>query len=144
MSLQLRAYTRAAACANPPLGYDLPFPSFASRATMATSTGCARCSLDDFLRLRVLLSLFLPLPLYFPACSYSCDFSLFSFFSVVDRSGKDPPRVALHEGVVDEESIKLALRQHYLAGYRCLGCLVISSVSRPSYGLSRPRAATEN
>lgn len=54
---------------------------------------------------------------------------LFSFFSVVHRSGKDPPRVALHERVVDEESVKLALRQHYLAGYRCLGCLVISSLA---------------
>lgn len=50
----------------------------------------------------------------------------------LDRSGKDPPRVALHEGVVDEESVKLALRQHYLAGYRYLGSLVISSRVRPT------------
>lgn len=66
-----------------------------------------------------------------------------SFFSsVLHRSGKDPPRVALHERVVDEESVKLALRQHHSAGYRYLVCLVISS--RLSYDLSNcPRDATK-
>lgn len=64
---------------------------------------------------------------------FFCLFSYFSssFFSILHRSGKDPPRVALHERVVDEESVKLALRQHYPAGYRYLGCLVISSRVRP-------------
>lgn len=33
---------------------------------------------------------------------------------------------------MDKESVKLALRQHYPAGYRYLGCLVISSRVRPT------------
>lgn len=65
------------------------------------------------------------------ASSFFFFFSYFSF-SILHRSGKDPPRVALHERVVDEESVKLALRQHYPAGYRYLGCLVISSRVRPT------------
>lgn len=48
------------------------------------------------------------------------------------RSGKDPPRVALHKRVVDEESIELALRQHYPADYRYPGRPVISSRVRPT------------
>lgn len=77
---------------------------------------------------RVLLLLLLLSSLSCPPTSLSFSFS----FSFLHRSGKDPPRVALHERVVDEESVKLALRQHYPAGYRYLGCLVISSRVRPT------------
>ncbi|KAL6255841.1 hypothetical protein P5V15_013083 [Pogonomyrmex californicus] len=45
---------------------------------------------------------------FFLSYSFSFSFS-FSSFSILHRSGKDPPRVALHERVVDEESVKLAL-----------------------------------
>jgi len=64
--------------------------------------------------------------------SSSCTSSS-SSSSILHRSGKDPPRVALHERVVDEESVKLALRQHYPAGYRYLGRLVISPRVRPTF-----------
>lgn len=81
------------------------------------------------------ISSFLSLPsvLEYPLrLSLSSFFSYVSSFAILHRSGKDPPRVALHESVVDKESVKLALRQHYPAGYRCLGCLVISSRVRPT------------
>jgi hypothetical protein len=65
--------------------------------------------------------------------SSSCTSSSSSSSSILHRSGKDPPRVALHERVVDEESVKLALRQHYPAGYRYLGRLVISPRVRPTF-----------
>lgn len=73
-----------------------------------------------------LFCLFLPFSPWPPSLS-SSSFSFFASYAILDRSGKDPPRVALHESVVDKESVKLALRQHYPAGYRYLGCPVISS-----------------
>lgn len=84
---------------------------------------------NEFLRSRFSFSLLSVLPLLLLLCIlYSTRTSTSSSdTSVLHRSGKDPPRVALHKRVVDKESVKLALRQHYLAGYRYLAAVVISS-----------------
>lgn len=122
---------------------------FSLRATMATMhdglvRGVISLVSNDFpfssISCFTFLSILSHCDRIFPSCSsssssfassfssyFSFSFTSFSFSSILHRSGKDPPRVALHERVVDEESVKLALRQHYPAGYRYLGCLVISS-----------------
>ena len=121
---------------------------FSLRATMATThdglvRGVISLVSNDFpfssISRFTFLSILSHYDIIFPSCSssssfassfssyFSFSFTSFSFSSILHRSGKDPPRVALHERVVDEESVKLALRQHYPAGYRYFGCLVISS-----------------
>lgn len=114
-------------------------------ARRAARRGCTRPLLRASVRVFSLsfLPSFLRLVYSFAILFLLSSSSYASSLAVLHRSGEDPPRVALHESVVDKESVKLALRQHYPAGYRYLGCLVIF-VSRPSYGpTSRPRAATK-
>lgn len=152
MSLHLRAYTRAAVYTRvygpSPLRYEFFLFLFLRPSGDDGDHGCN----EAFFELRVIflsprspsLSFLFTVSAFtssFPSCSSSASFfsflssyflSLSFSFSFLHRSGKDPPRVALHERVVDEESVKLALRQHYPAGYRYLGCLVISSRVRPT------------
>lgn len=154
MSLHLRAYTRAAVYTRvygpSPLRYEFFLFLFLRPSGDDGDHGCNEAFFElrviflsprspslSFLFTvsgpipsspRVLLLLLLLSSLSCPPTSLSFSFS----FSFLHRSGKDPPRVALHERVVDEESVKLALRQHYPAGYRYLGCLLISSRVRPT------------
>lgn len=155
MSLHLRAYTRAAVYTRvygpSPLRYEFFLFLFLRPSGDDGDHGCN----EAFFELRViflsprspslsfLFTVSAPLPsprvllllLLLSSLSYpptSLSLSLSFSFSFLHRNGKDPPRVALHERVVDEESVKLALRQHYPAGYRYLGCLVISSRVRPT------------
>lgn len=83
----------------------------------------------------------------FSSSSSSTSSSSSSFFSssfTIHRSGKDPPRVALHKRVVDEESVELALRQHYPADYRYPGRPVISFRVRSTVWWRPPARRNEN